>query len=83
MIHRVCVVRLPVGFSGVTTTANDNNNLLVVVGLDTADTDNQLTPKRAGYVRFGTHSALGAEVPSGYIEIKNAGGTVRKVAVVS
>jgi hypothetical protein len=36
-----------------------------------------------GMVRIGTHSAIGAETVTGYIEIKDAGGTVRKLAVVS
>lgn len=71
-------------FSGVTTTETaDNNGLLAIVGLDTADVDIQLKPKSTGHVRFGTHSAIGAEALSGYIEMKDAGGTVRKVAVVS
>jgi hypothetical protein len=67
--------------SGIQT--SDGNGLLAVVGLDTAGVDLQLTPKSSGYVRFGTHSAIGAEALSGYIEIKDAGGTVRKVAVVA
>jgi hypothetical protein len=71
-------------FSGVTTTEiSDGNGLLANVGLDTAEVDILLTPKSTGYVRFGTHSAIGAEALSGYIEIKDAGGTVRKIAVVS
>lgn len=37
----------------------------------------------AGNVKFGTHSAIGAETVTGYIEIKDAGGTTRKLAVVS
>lgn len=36
-----------------------------------------------GNVRFGTHSAWTAEVISGYITIKDAGGTLRKLAVIS
>lgn len=66
--------------SGVQT--SDGNGLLAIVGLDTAGVDLQLTPKSSGWVRFGTHSAIGAEALSGYIEIKDAGGTVRKIAVV-
>lgn len=46
--------------------------------------DFAVTPKGAnGRVRFGTHSALGAETVTGYIEIKDSGGTTRKLAVVS
>lgn len=36
-----------------------------------------------GMVRIGTHSAVGSETVTGYIEIKDAGGTVRKLAVIS
>lgn len=36
-----------------------------------------------GYVRFGTRSAIGAETVTGYITIKDEGGTLRKLAVVS
>jgi hypothetical protein len=36
-----------------------------------------------GGMRFGTHSAIGAETVTGYITIKDSGGTSRKVAVVS
>jgi hypothetical protein len=35
------------------------------------------------YIRFGFHSALGAETVTGYIEILDDGGTTRKLAVVS
>jgi hypothetical protein len=48
-----------------------------------ANIDLQLAPKGAGVVRFGTHSAIGAETVTGFITIKDAGGTARKVAVVS
>jgi hypothetical protein len=37
----------------------------------------------AGNVRFGTHSAVGVELVTGYITIKDEGGTVRKLAVIS
>jgi hypothetical protein len=36
-----------------------------------------------GMVRIGAHSAIGAETVTGFIEIKDAGGTIRKLAVVS
>lgn len=53
-----------------------------LAGTDT-DIDMALSPKGAGVVRFGTHTALGAEVLSGYITIKDSGGTTRKLAVIS
>jgi hypothetical protein len=36
-----------------------------------------------GNVRFGTHSAIGAETVTGYITIKDEAGNTRKLAVVS
>ena len=52
-------------------------------GTGSANIDLSLVPKGTGAVRFGTHSALAAETVTGYITIKDAGGTSRKVAVVS
>lgn len=52
-------------------------------GTGTDDLDVLLTPAGAGKVRFGTHSALAAESVTGYITMKDAGGTTRKVAVMS
>lgn len=43
----------------------------------------ELKPKGTGKVKFGTHSAIGAETLTGYIEIVDSGGTTRKVGVVS
>jgi hypothetical protein len=37
----------------------------------------------SGTMQFGTHAALGAEVLSGYIIIKDVGGTSRKIGVIS
>lgn len=52
-------------------------------GTGTANIDLALTPAGTGVLKFGTHTALGGESLSGYITIKDAGGTTRKVAVVS
>ena len=56
--------------------------ILAAAGTDT-NIDLQLTTKGTGVVRFGTHAAITTETLSGYITIKDAGGTSRKVAVVS
>ena len=37
----------------------------------------------SGVINYGTHSAIGAETVTGYITIKDSGGTSRKLAVVS
>lgn len=52
-------------------------------GTGADDLDVIFTPAGAGNVRFGTHSAIGAETVTGFITIKDAGGTSRKLAVVS
>jgi hypothetical protein len=55
---------------------------LVSEGSDT-NIDLALTPKGTGNVRFGTYTANMALTIQGYIEIKDSGGTVRKVAVIA
>lgn len=45
--------------------------------------DIALDPKGSGLLRFGTRSALAAEVVTGYITVKDSGGVSRKLAVVS
>lgn len=51
------------------------------VKLTTASGDIVLSPSDS--VKFGTHSAIAAETVTGYITIKDSGGTSRKLAVVS
>jgi len=46
------------------------------------DGDIRFTPKGAGRVRFGTYTATVSSI-TGYIEIKDSGGTVRRLAVVA
>jgi hypothetical protein len=48
-------------------------------GTDT-DIDLALTPKGAGNVRFGTYTGT-ILTPTGYVEIKDSGGTVRRLLV--
>jgi hypothetical protein len=52
-------------------------------GTGDANIDITFSPKGTGNVRFGTHAAVGAEVVTGYITIKDSSGTLRKLAVVS
>ena len=52
-------------------------------GTGADDIDLSLTPAGTGNVRFGTHSAVGAETVTGFITIKDSGGTSRKLAVIS
>lgn len=55
------------------------------VGVSGTDTNINLalTPKGTGRVQFGTHTATADTAISGYIEILDAGGTVRRLAVIS
>jgi hypothetical protein len=48
-----------------------------------ANIDLTLTPKGTGNVRFGTYTADMGLLVQGYIEIKDSGGTVRKLAVIA
>jgi len=52
-------------------------------GTGATDVDLTLIPAGAGFVQFGAHSGLTAETLSGYITIKDAGGTTRKVGIIS
>jgi hypothetical protein len=81
--------------NGATTTVNS----LVVFGSDGTDNvltlrandesgshgnqDILIQPLGTGKARFGTHVATSDTGVSGYIEIKDAGGTIRKVAIIS
>lgn len=53
-----------------------------VAGTDT-NIDLALTPKGTGLVRFGTLTATTDTAISGYITIKDSGGTTRKLAVIT
>ncbi|MBK3799571.1 hypothetical protein GAY33_10070 [Azospirillum brasilense] len=48
-----------------------------------ADIDLKLSPKGAGHVRFGQYTAAGGLAVTGYVEIKDAGGVVRRLAIVN
>ena len=52
---------------------------LAAVGSDT-NIDLSLTPKGTGNVRFGTYTGT-ILTPTGYVEIKDSGGTVRRLLV--
>lgn len=68
---------------GINTSATAVELAAESAGTGAANIDLTLTAKGTGRVRFGTHSAIAAESVTGYIEIKDSGGTVRKIAVVS
>lgn len=51
-------------------------------GTGTDNIDVQLTPAGTGLVRFGTYT-VSATVNTGYISIKDSGGTTRLIAIVS
>jgi hypothetical protein len=62
--------------------ATGNAVTLSSVGTDT-NIDLALTPKGTGNVRFGTYTADMTLIVQGYIEIKDSGGTIRKLAVIA
>jgi hypothetical protein len=61
--------------------AAGNAPVFSVAGSDT-NIDIALTPKGTGLVRFGTYTGTALSI-AGYIEIKDAGGTIRRLAVVA
>jgi hypothetical protein len=86
-------------FRVVTTNAASTGNLIAVQGAaagsspsiqaisgaggSDANIDLTLTPKGTGNVRFGTFTADMTLVVQGYIEVKDSGGTIRKLAVIA
>ena len=70
----------PVNYLGFTGAVAGGSPTISVAGTDT-NIDLALTPKGTGNVRFGTYTATVSTI-TGYIEIKDAGGTVRRLAVV-
>lgn len=62
--------------------ATGSGPYLRALGMDT-DIDLNLSPKGAGKLRFGTLTATADAAVTGYITIKDAGGTTRKLAVIS
>jgi hypothetical protein len=71
-----------VNYINVTGGATGVAPVVSALGNDT-NIDLTLTPKGTGNVRFGTFTANMALVVQGYIEIKDSGGTVRKLAVIA
>lgn len=75
-------------------TAGTTNNYLTATGsaagsapkfsVEGSDTniDLALTPKGTGLVQFGTRTASADAAITGYIEIKDSGGTIRRLAVI-
>lgn len=58
-----------------------SNPSISSLGSDT-NIDLALTPKGTGLVRFGTRTATADAPITGYIEIKDSGGTTRRIAVI-
>jgi hypothetical protein len=81
---RVSHTASAVNYVQVTGAATSSNPIISVQGSDT-NIDLALTPKGTGLVRFGTHTAIGSTTFSidGYIEVKDSGGTTRRLAVLS
>lgn len=79
------VLQGPTGFvNGLTlsSAAASSHPSIAAAGADT-DINIIFTPKGAGVVQYGTHSAIAAETVTGYITMKDSGGTTRKLAVIS
>jgi hypothetical protein len=71
-----------VNFTTATGSATGASPAFSVAGSDT-NIDLTLTPKGTGNVRFGTLTASADAAITGYITIKDSGGTVRKLAVIA
>jgi hypothetical protein len=71
-----------VNYLQVTGAATGAAATLSAQGSDT-NIDLRLTPKGTGNVRFGTHTATSDVAITGYIEVKDSAGNVRKLAVIT
>lgn len=71
-----------VNYVSVASGTTGNAGIVTVLG-DDLNIDLQLSAKGTGVLKFGTRTAIGAETITGYITIKDEGGTTRKLAVVS
>jgi hypothetical protein len=70
------------GTSGVLIDSQAVNPAIAATGSG-ANLDLQLAPKGTGNIRFGTHTANADAAITGYITVKDAGGTLRKLAVIA
>lgn len=68
---------------GLNTTSTTLTIAAETAGTGADDIDLAFTPAGTGTMKFGTHSAVAAETVTGYITIKDSGGTTRKLAVIS
>jgi hypothetical protein len=71
-----------VNFTTATGSATGAAPAFSVAGSDT-NIDLALTPKGTGNVRFGTYTADMTLIVQGFIEVKDSGGTIRKLAVIA
>jgi hypothetical protein len=82
-LWRYSAVGTVVNYFKSTGTASGAGNITIeAVGGD-SNIDISLSPLGTGVLRFGTRTAIGAETVTGFITIKDSGGTTRKLAVVS
>jgi hypothetical protein len=71
-----------VNYLQVTGGATGGETIISSQGSDT-NIDLALTPKGTGKVRFGTHTGTADVAITGYIEVKDSAGNVRKLAVIT
>lgn len=69
--------------AGVAASAGGAPNITVKAHNSWANADLRLSPLGTGKVRFGTHVGSGDASISGYVEIKDSTGTIRRLAVIS
>jgi len=69
--------------TGVTVTSPAAGRVSVAAKGSSADIDLALDPKGSGVLRFGAHTASADAPVSGYITVKDSGGTTRKIAVIT
>lgn len=89
-VAEIGYVNRTVDLSAVTATAkigrlaptNDGTSIVLTAAGSETNLDVRITPKGTGAVRFGTHTANADVAITGYVTIKDASGTIRKLAVI-
>ena len=80
-VARGVYVASAVNYTDIYPATTGNAVRFVATGTD-SNIDVSVEPKGTGYVKFGTRTASADVAVTGYIEIKDSGGTVRRLAVV-
>jgi hypothetical protein len=79
------IPRVASAVNGISLNPSTTGNPVIIsagIGSDT-NIDIDIRPKGTGLMRYGAHAAITTETVTGYIQIKDNAGNIRKLAVIS